>query len=95
MQDNKQCLNCSFYEPYYTKGLYGNFYKKDIGLCRKHFKTVVPNESCNKWCFELPYRNTRKEMAIRTIPEIMTKLAAIEEILKEELEREKTRNKNE
>ena len=91
-EENKRCWSCGRFQRYYTRG-YCNFQKEDVGFCNLQDKIVCKDESCKAWSYLQRVRNMRKQMAISSIVDIHGKLEVIEQILTEERESEKIKNK--
>ena len=90
-QDNKKCWSCGSFRAYYTKG-YCSLLKERNGFCYRHHKIMEKTDSCDNWhCCRLS-REKRTRVAVNCIPEIYNKIAAIEQILREDRELEKIKN---
>ena len=87
-EENKKCWSCGEYQVYYTKG-YAYFDKQKIGHCRKHNNEVCDCDRCTEWHLRQWHRNIRKGVALHHLSQILERLAAIEQILREENELDK------
>lgn len=87
-EENKKCWSCAKYKAFYTKG-FSYFDKEKIGHCLIHDKIIGNQESCDKWRYGQMSRNLRKEVALKSLTEILSRLTVIEQIMTEEYELDK------
>ena len=87
-EENKKCWSCGKYDAYYTQG-FSYFNKEKIGYCCVHNKITDNKDSCGEWCYNQRRRNLKKAVALKSLTEILSRLAVIEQILKEEHELDK------
>lgn len=90
-EENKKCWSCGKYKAYYTQGL-SCFDKEKIGYCCVHEKITGNHDSCDKWCLNQQKRTFKKAIALKSLTEILSRLTAIEQILKEEHELDKIKH---
>ncbi len=84
----KECFNCGYYSPYYTKG-YNQFSKAHEGHCRQKRKTVGKHESCEIWAsVKYRYNSFSKRAAEKALNEILDNLCEIRQIIEEQSENE-------
>ena len=86
----KECWSCNFYRPYYTMG-YCRFDKQDLGYCSRSKEQVADkHNTCGLWCRNHWSRSMRKQVALRSLLEILQNLEHVRIILEEEHEINKT-----
>lgn len=87
--DKKECWNCRWYSPAYTKGCH-RFDRRDFGMCR-HEKIVQKHDRCGKWTYNTDFHKhvsqaVRREAALKTLNELLQQLAELSQILAERFE---------
>ncbi len=84
MNKIKECWNCKYYRPFYTKG-FCEFSKHKIGYCRDKNEIILDkHKSCDCWRNDSVIRNMRQVVAIKKIDEMQNCLVEIRQILAEE-----------
>ncbi len=85
----KECMNCCYYEKYYTKSTY-YFEKQRNGLCQVEKQSKNNHDACERWkCKNVKnMRSLRRELCAKVINEMASDLSEIRQILKEEREDE-------
>ena len=91
-EDGKKCWSCFHFRAYYTSG-YCCLRKEDNGYCERQKKVMQRTDGCDQWHSRYTSKELRLRIARESIPAIYKKIAAIEEILREEMALQKIRNK--
>ncbi len=85
----RECWSCGFYRAYYTKG-YCRFEKQDTGYCIRSKEQIADkHHSCGFWGSNHGSRSLRKEVALKSLIEILESLERVRIILEEEQEMNK------
>ncbi len=83
MEGNKNCYNCYYYKPYYTKG-YLQFDRCDIGKCMKRKETVDKHDTCECYVRNSYPSFNKKTVALMAIKGHIDLLAELKQILEED-----------
>lgn len=83
----KECFNCRWYSPAYTKGFH-RFDKQSFGTCRRD-KIVQKHDSCAQWQYNTETNKKtgkalRRSVSFKALNEILQHLSEINQILQEE-----------
>lgn len=86
MEKGKECYNCRFYRPLYTKG-FCQFDKLDYGFCRaQNDMRVEKHGTCELYQRNFRSVGRRKAVALKKLVEAEEDLHVIRQILSEEWE---------
>lgn len=80
----EKCWSCLHYKAYYLRGT-SRFYKQSKGVCPRHKKNVDEQECCEDWCDGMLSNHIRKRVLSEQFAEVVHKLTAIEQALKENI----------
>ena len=84
----KECLNCGYYSPYYTKG-YFRFTKTGTGFCMRSRKITEKHGNCENWknmqYHHSPFNKPSTEIVLNSI---LVQLAEIKQIMEENAQNE-------
>ena len=85
----KECWSCGSYHPYYIKG-FCRFEKQNLGYCSKCKEQVGDkHQTCGLWRSNHLSRQMRKQVALKSLTEILQSLERLRIILEEEHEMNK------
>lgn len=88
-EENRECWSCRFYRAYYTKG-FCRFEKSDGGFCNRSKEQIADkHHTCELWCYNHIDRRLRKEVALKSLVEVLRSLGILCTILEEEHEENK------